>query len=111
MALVALTCHSCGHGYDAITGSTIRDADLTRCPACSSFQVEQSRTPQRFAYAQGYDYAGAHPLEKQMAIDNRRDIEANAAKYLSGEREMQEPKGIPAELRPQVPAHLKKTYA
>lgn len=104
MPMVSYQC-DCGKVTDRLEGGMIADEGELVCECGSKNLVR------KFAgayYNVGYGYGD--PLEHQMAIKNRQEIEANAEKYLSGEREFKQPKGVPDEYVPRVPDGLKKAY-
>lgn len=108
MPVLSLSC-SCGHAWEAIRSFSTADPTLDACPECGKANpIQISAGCAAFAFTQGYDYENAPPLEKQMALSNKRKIEANAEMYLDGRASYVQPKGVPKAIQPQVPDHLKK---
>jgi hypothetical protein len=95
----------CGKSVTRLEGNVIKDETPLVCECGSTDLTKQMGSG---TYSVGYDYSNPH--ERAMALANKRDIEANAEKYLSGERLFVQPKGLPAEYAPQIPDHLRKRY-
>lgn len=109
MALISIRC-SCGHEYQALTGSTIVDPDADRCPKCAGTELEKL-LPSSLGVCSGLIDIGAIPADDlAMHLENKRYMEANAERLLSGEFGHVVPSSCPQELRPQVPEHLRKRY-
>lgn len=108
MALIAIRC-ACGHGYEAITGSTISDPDAERCPKCGSSELERL-IPSRVGIARGIDVGAIPADDMAMHLENKAYMEANSEKLLSGEFGHVVPSSCPPELRPVCPEHLRKRY-
>lgn len=106
MPLLQLSC-KCGNQWEALKTFSTNDPTVDNCPRCGSADpIRRYDSPA--LQLKGYDYANADPLEKEMALSNKRKIEADAEKHLSGEERHVVPKGTPIEYRPVVPEHLRK---
>ena len=99
----------CGKVFDDLIGlQIVGGSEAPTCPECGSLDVAEKISGRGAIHAQGYDWRA--PGEYEEALANVRDIESQAEKILSGEVTIREPKGMPSELRPQVPEHLKRRY-
>lgn len=107
MALLDIEC-GCGHRYQAIESISVVDPDTERCPKCGGKDLRRLVTAGTFA--KGYDYDSIHPLEREMALSNKRKLEAMSEELLDGRAADHVPKGLPKEFRAEVPDHLRKRY-
>lgn len=110
MPLLELKCRQCGHSYEALKSWSTADPSLSACPQCGSGDLETLpsgcgaiRGDRRDLRMEDID-----PLEAEMHLENRRYIEANSEKVLSGELSIKE-QG-PEWSRPRLPDHLKRKY-
>lgn len=105
MALRTYRCDECGELFDAVDGPQVSFAVVCNCgsPEVSALIAAPS------APARGHEYKPGSP-EWLMALSNRKRIEADYEKHLSGYEHHVVPKGIPRELVPQVPEKARKRY-
>lgn len=96
----------CGTVFAHLTGAHIAGGgEAARCPECGSHAITQLLRPFK-SVVERDDLRDIHPLEREMALENKRVLEAESEQILSGESRIIE-RG-PKEFRPVLPDHLKK---